>query len=451
MAAMQVDMRDTMFRVEAALARVVAASRGLRVEARPAVQGPFTLSYPVHLGAYDRDGYPTPASAEHIRKFLCLGPAFAESVRHAGVPVRGTVRVADVDGYGLVIEVPSPSPWLPAGRDLAAHTSGLRVAVGIDQWRRPAHVDLRVHHGLMLIGATGSGKTLSALSSLYGLARANKPCDMVYLILAAKRDTWLPLARADHCLGLASTPAEMRAAGRWVVAELDRRNREGYSTPTLVVVVDDAHRVFEADPTLGRMLAALWTTGRERRVIPWYTTQAGGSNRATGDSIAEDNARARLLFKTTSGGAAARASGQSGTGLHLLSGKTGDAALSIDNAITRIATAWLTDTSDLESGDDEPLPVWRSASPSPSLSPVTGGFKTPGAPRDAGVGDSDSDSDTLPRRAGRGPLTAEDRAAIRARFQMLGSATAVAESYFGARNGRNVRLVADVLDEGGDA
>ncbi len=112
MAATQPDLRDTMFRVEVALARVVAATQSLHVEARPAVAGPFTLSYPVHLGGMRRVGadlVPVPATAEHIRRFLALGPAFTEAIRRAGVPLRGAVRVADVDGHGLVVEVPSPT------------------------------------------------------------------------------------------------------------------------------------------------------------------------------------------------------------------------------------------------------------------------------------------------------------------------------------------------------
>lgn len=449
--ATQPDLRDTMFRVEVALARVVAATRGLRVEARPAVAGPFTLSYPVHLGAYQKlpEGAlaTVPATAEHIRRFMALGPAFAEAIRRAGVELRGAVRVADVEGHGLVVEVPSPSPWLPGGRQLAGYTSGLRVCVGIDQWKQPTTVDLTHTHGLGFIGTTGSGKTLAARAVVYGLARANRPTDLVYLIMAEKSDDWRDLARANHCLGLAATPGEMRAAASWAVEQMRQRNREGVSIPAIVVVLDDAHEAFNHDATLGRILSPLWTTGRGRGVIPFFISQSAGSTRAMGDSITEDNMRARIQFKTTSSTAAAKAAGRGGSGLHLLSGQTGDASLDIDGVRRRIATAWLTDTSDLDGGDAPPTPAWREVSP--SLSP--GGATRVTSPASRPPVTGDSDSDTLPQRTARGPLTAEDRAAIRARFHLLGSATAVAESYFGARNGRNVRLVADVLREGGNA
>ena len=120
---------------EQKIAAVVVGEK-LQVGLVGVVQGPLTVTFKVRLLK------PSPAA---LRKTLHLGPALAQALSVDGVRITDTAQ-------GILLELPSPQPRTPSAEELAKHSRGIGVAVGLDQWRRPVGVNLAHHPTVLFVG-----------------------------------------------------------------------------------------------------------------------------------------------------------------------------------------------------------------------------------------------------------------------------------------------------------
>lgn len=298
-------------------------AEGLEVALLGVVQGPLTLTYRVRLMR------PTPAA---LRRLLGMGDALAQALQVAAV------RLTQAPG-AILIEIPLPAEAhrTPTASELARHTQRLRVAVGFDAMRRPVHVDLRQHGALFWIGPSRRGKTQSMKSTLYALARANAQM-FRYVILSQKRADWRAFEPAAGCMGVVSDPAEALDVLQWAAALLQGRAETGTGGAAFVIVADDLLNLLTAEPDLAAPLAEIASMGAGLGVHLLAGTQEGGSKRGTGGAGVENNATARILYRSSSAAAGARAAGVGGAGLEALSAAKGDALLLVDGESVRVAT-----------------------------------------------------------------------------------------------------------------
>ena len=311
------------------------------------VQGPLTLTFTVRLLA------PTPAA---LRRLLALGPALAQALQVE------SVRVAD-SAAGVQIEIPSPVKRTPPAALLARHTKGLSVALGLDTQRQPVRVDLRQHGALLWVGPSRRGKTESLKSTVYALARANKWQALQYVILSQKRQDWAAFEPAASCMGVVSDPAEAGQVLKWLAGEvLQGRAAHGGRSPAVLVVADDLLNLLERAPDIAGSLAEIASMGAGLGVHLLAGTQEAGSKRGTGGPAVESNVTARVVYKSSSAHAAARATGQGGAGVDLLTSARGDALLIVDGEPVRVATGWADDREILQLGQGcATVAPWRLA------------------------------------------------------------------------------------------
>lgn len=301
---------------------------GLQCGLLGVVQGPLTITYRVRLMQ------PAPAA---LKRLLGMGDALAQALQVAAV------RLTQAPG-AILIEIPLPveAHRTPTASELARHTQRLRVAVGYDAMRRPVHVDLRQHGALFWIGPSRRGKTQSMKSTLYALARANAQM-FRYVILSQKRADWRAFEPAAGCMGVVSDPAEALDVLQWAAALLQGRAETGTGGAAFVIVADDLLNLLSAEPDLAAPLAEIASMGAGLGVHLLAGTQEGGSKRGTGGAGVENNATARILYRSSSAAAGARAAGQGGAGLEALSSAKGDALLLVDGESVRVATGMADD------------------------------------------------------------------------------------------------------------
>lgn len=281
---------------------------------------PFALTYVIT---------PRPSHPDLLRIIEASGPAFANHIAvNSHIPLVGSVRITRDRRSRILMEVPNPQPWTPTIETLVKHNRPARMewCVGIDQASNPILVNPRLNGGWTFIGPQQRGKTTGAAGILGAQILTQSPADFQFLLLAPKRHKWDTFIRTPHCLGIASTPDEYHEAVNWVLLRMDERNKEGESArvPAIVMLVDDGHRVFANTPKLGKMAAAVWSTGGEYHIFAWMTTQKLGSKDVVGDMMIESNAQTRFQYTAVDATDASKAGGASGSESHLLSGAPGD-------------------------------------------------------------------------------------------------------------------------------
>ncbi len=315
---------------EKRIAQVVTGER-LRVRLLRVVQGPLTVTFRLRLVR------PSPGA---LRRLLGLGPALAQALQVDGVRLQDTAQ-------GVLVEVPSPAPRTPDAAALARHTRGWRVAVGLDQWRKPVRVDLRHHPTLLFVGPSRRGKTQAMRAVVYALARAHPPRRLQLLIVAQKLQDWRPFQDGEHCLALVADPAEAAAALEWLAGtKLQERARSGgRAEPVILVVLDDLLNLLKREDVSGP-IGELASMGGGVGIYQLIGTQDAGSKRGTGGPDVEANITARLVYRAASATTAARAAGAGKLGVEALSGHKGDALLVLDGEARRVATA-RTDDADI--------------------------------------------------------------------------------------------------------
>lgn len=148
------------------------------------------------------------------------------------------------EGSEISVEVPrrksEPVRLLPLCCQLKKVPQNTAV-LGLDKNGIPLLLQLTspdVAH-VLVAGTTGSGKTALVRGLLTSLCMYNRQSSVQLVLIDPKGRGFGPLASLPHVLGdLARTPEEAEARLRWLIAEMERRDRERINEPILVVAID---------------------------------------------------------------------------------------------------------------------------------------------------------------------------------------------------------------------
>lgn len=317
--------------------------------------------------------------ATDLAKALSLGPAMelsVASVLRMPPGKRCPVRVAAAGAF-LSVDIPRPDPQRPTLADLAARADELFL-LGLDQRGLPVHLDLdALQTGLLVVGASGSGKTNAmALVALQALAAG---WELAIVDLKGGRD-W-SVFESWARWGFAATPDAATRLLATLTAEVDRRNRPGVSSARPILLVFD--ELPRAAKDLQERLADLTAVGRAADLRTLAGSQRAG--RAIAPMI-KQNLRSRLVGLVADKQESADATGQSDAGAEQLLSR-GDMLLIVDGGPPeRVQVAQVLDRDDLLPDARDRLD--QIPQPLPAGAPVT---ETEQAP--------------APRPADRGPVT----------------------------------------------
>lgn len=197
---------------------------------------------------------------------------------------------------------PDTSATRPGLANLLARPRGqeLEVPIGLDPAGSPVLLRLAESavggdgpHGL-LVGATGSGKSVLLRTIVAGLAARHSPAELSLLLVDYKGGAaFAELAALPHVGGLvtnlAEEPALLSRVALALGAELERRQRvlraagaesrraqlaqQGGGLPALLVAVDEAGELLAADPALADVFARIGRVGRSLGVHLLLSTQ----------------------------------------------------------------------------------------------------------------------------------------------------------------------------------
>ena len=249
------------------------------------------------------------------------------------------------EGGALQVEIPrsqsDPVRLLPLCEQLA-RTPALTAVLGLEQNGAPLLLRLSspdVAH-VLVAGTTGSGKTALARSLLVSLAMHNRQSQVQLVLIDPKGRGFGALAALPHTLGsVASTTEQAIQRLRWLVAEMERRDREGISRPALIVAVDELADLLQSGgAAVEAMLTRLAQRGREAGVHLVACTQKptaaliGGAMKA--------NFPVRLVGAVAGKDEARYATGITDSGAEKLEGK-GDFLLIAKGDAIRFQAAWL--------------------------------------------------------------------------------------------------------------
>jgi hypothetical protein len=271
------------------------------------------------------------------------------------------VRIVDT-ARGVLIEIESPAPKTPTGLHLARYTHGFGVALGFDQWRTPAVVDLEQHPTVLFVGPTRKGKTSGMKSAVFALVQGNLAEQLRFVVLSQKRYDWIAFENAKACLGVVSDPVEAIAVMEWGADRLlQQRAKRGRPGTAVLFVIDDLVNLLKRAPDIAQPMGEIASMGGGVRLFQFIGTQHAGSKAGTGGSDIEDNITARVVYKPSSASSGARSAGLGGLGLDNLSAHKGDCLFIVDGYVRRIATAHTEDSLILQlSQGNEVAAPWRA-------------------------------------------------------------------------------------------
>ncbi len=248
-------------------------------------------------------------------------------------------------GEAINVEVPraksEPIRLLPLCNDLPAVPS-ITAVLGVDQNGAPLLLRLSapdVAH-VLIAGTTGSGKTALARTFLTSLAMHNRQMEVQLVLIDPKGRGFGPLARLPHVLGeIVATPEAAVERLRWLVQEMERRDRAHASKPVLVVAVDELADLLQTGGSaVEAMLTRLSQRGREAGIHLVACTQKPSAALIGGAMKA--NFPVRLVGAVASRDEARMAAGVTESGAEKLEGK-GDFLLVTKGEVVRFQAAWL--------------------------------------------------------------------------------------------------------------
>jgi S-DNA-T family DNA segregation ATPase FtsK/SpoIIIE len=256
----------------------------------------------------------------------------------------GDVRVAR-DGGSIAVEVPRADPEpvrLLALLSTLAGAPPLTACLGLTAEGRPLLLRLPspdVAH-VLVAGATGSGKTELMRSLVMSLALFNRQSRLQLALIDPKSRGFLPLSGLPHLLAevASDTGATLRLLER-LMAEMERRDREGVSAPRIVVVVDELLDVLAmGGKTAEAALTRLAQRGREAGLH----LVAGAQKPSAGalGPLLKANFPVRLVGRVGSADDARVATGTAGSGAEKLLGH-GDFVLVAAGHTVRFQAAWI--------------------------------------------------------------------------------------------------------------
>lgn len=254
-----------------------------------------------------------------------------------------TCRIAR-KGSRLTIEIPrrdSQTVRLTQLLDRAPERSGAAV-VGVDQENTPLLLPLNspnIGH-VLIAGTTGSGKTALARAMIAGLAVSHSVYELSLILIDPKRRGYAPFIGLPHLVHpVIHEPEEALGGLAWTVKELERRDRDGRSSPCLVIFIDELADLMqaagdEAESNLTRLVQR----GREAGIHVVACTQKPTASVI--GSLVKANFPCRLVGRVTDTNDAYVASGISGTGAERLLGK-GDFLVVAGGDVTRMQGAYI--------------------------------------------------------------------------------------------------------------
>ena len=248
-------------------------------------------------------------------------------------------------GESIAVEVPradaEPVRLLPLLRNVPS-LPALTGCLGITDDGRPLLLRLPsadVAH-VLVAGTTGSGKTELIRSLLVSLALTNRQSRLQLALIDPKQRGFLPLAGLPHLVdGIAADAQSAQALLERLVAEMERRDREGLSSPRIIVAVDELLDVLQIG---GKPVEALLTRIAQRGREAGLHLVAGAqkpSSTALGPML-KANFPVRLVGRVGSAEDARVASGVAGTNAEKLLGR-GDFILVAAGQSIRFQAAWL--------------------------------------------------------------------------------------------------------------
>lgn len=256
-----------------------------------------------------------------------------------GVGVSGLLELSTVLDVQTVKvpEVHASAAGLP--RDVRC------VPIALTPWGRSIGPDLRQDH-LLIVGATGSGKTEALRTLLYMMVKRDPEAKGFRLLIAdMKHETKLKAFGAiPHLLHpiVSGNPEEVARLLRWCVVEVRRRYglpiERRKSEPVLVLVVDEAISVIEDCPGGREALRELVQMGREANVTVILSLQY-----AKGVPEMFSNIMLRLVGRVAGSMAAYVNSASAGTGASELLGP-GHFILTAGSAFYRCIVALVSDS-----------------------------------------------------------------------------------------------------------
>lgn len=248
-------------------------------------------------------------------------------------------------GGGIHVEVPHDTPeavrLLPLCQRIE-HVPPVTAVLGVEQDGTPLLLRLPapdVAH-VLIAGTTGSGKTALARTLLTSLTMFNRQNDVQLILIDPKGRGFAPLADMPHVLGqMATTPEEALACLRWLVSEMERRDKQQVSKPVLVVAVDELADLLQIGGSqVEALLTRLAQRGREAGIHLVACTQKptaaliGGAMKA--------NFPVRLVGAVAGKDEARYATGISDSGAEKLEGK-GDFLIVVRSDVIRFQSAWV--------------------------------------------------------------------------------------------------------------
>lgn len=193
---------------------------------------------------------------------------------------------------------------------------------------------------VLIAGTTGSGKTAVARALLASIALYNSAGDLQIVLVDPKGRGFGPLARLPHVLGGVAADSDDAARRlRWLVTEMERRDRAGANRPYIVVAVDELAELLQVGGVpVETALTRIAQRGREAGIHLIACTQKPTA--AMIGSAMKANFPVRLVGAVASKDEARFASGVAASGAEKLEGR-GDFLLVAKGELIRFQTAWI--------------------------------------------------------------------------------------------------------------
>ncbi len=190
----------------------------------------------------------------------------------------------------------------------------------------------------LIAGTTGSGKTELARTLIASLVMHQHPRDVQLALFDPKAHGFTPFARMPHLLfPIVSDGDEMVGRLGYLVAEMERRDRDRIERPRIVLVVDElADVLVSCGPEVEGLLTRLVQRGRSAGLSVVACTQKPTAS-AVG-TLMRANFPVRLVGRVTSADDARVAAGIGGTGAEKLAGR-GDFLLIAGGQVIRFQAA----------------------------------------------------------------------------------------------------------------
>lgn len=278
-----------------------------------------------------------PARGTRVSKITNLAEELAMSL---GAP---SARVSRRGGQ-IEVEVPRDQPGIvkidTVFDDVTDVPHGTAV-LGIDDDGAPLLLRIaspEVAHAL-ICGTTGSGKTALARTMALSLARYHSVHDLGIILIDPKSRGYGSLDGLPHLArSIATTAAEAMSVLRWLVRLMEKRDRDGASSPRLVCFIDElADLMLVGGSDMEKVLTRLTQRGRSAGIHLVACTQK--PTVAVIGSLVKSNFPVRIVGSVVSPEDAKVASGIKQTGAEKLLGR-GDFLLVVKGSTHRFQAAY---------------------------------------------------------------------------------------------------------------